>query len=282
MLVLLIIIVTVLLIVLHYRYRKTVRLATIAEMREQELVADNEMLDRINRMKTEYIQNISHDFKTPLTVISTSVLNALDMLDFEVDKEEMRESLTQAQNEIMRLARIVDGALKHSVMYDHRESMSPIDIAPLLRNVARTYRVLLNRNGNTLTLACPNALPLINGNSDLLLNVLANLISNANRFTRSGEITLSALEEDDGDKVIISVADTGSGIKPELLPTIFLRGVSEGGTGLGLSIIKTAVEAHDGVISITSEIGVGTNVKIIIPAVKEYKITKELENNSEQ
>jgi len=241
-------------------------LAAAAKTREQELIADNDMLDRMNRMKNEFFQNMSHDFKTPLTVISTSVLNAADMLDFKMDKEEMRESLDNAQREIMRMARMVDGAMKQSSMYDNRQDMKPLDPAPLLREEAIAYRALLERNGNALSLDIPRSLPQIYGNSDMLLLVLSNLFSNANRYTRGGNIAM--ISRADKDMVIVTVLDDGMGIEPELLPRVFERGVSDSGTGLGLAICKTAIESHNGTITIESEYGKGTAVTFTLPVYK--------------
>jgi len=291
-LVLLVIVILIftLLIAVFISYRKTVRIARDAEMRERALVADNKVLDRVNRMKTEFFQNMSHDFKTPLTVISTSVLNALDLLDFDLDADEMRDSLKLAQSEIMRLSRIVDSTVRHSALHENRQSMEPVDMDPLLRNVARTYKAFLDSHGNSITLRVQRPLPPVYGNADILLNVLSNLISNSNRFTRNGELILSAslidvdqLPENTDDledalnkggsdnkvsadkRVSITVEDNGEGIKPEQLPYIFNRGTSDGGTGLGLSIIKTAIESLGGTITVESTYKMGTKVTFTLP-----------------
>jgi signal transduction histidine kinase len=218
-------------------------LAMVSKAREQELIADNDILDRMNRMKNEFFQNVSHDFKTPLTVISTSVLNAADIIDFKIDKKEIRESLDNAQREVMRMARMVDGLMKYSSLYDYRRDMKSLDLAQLLNDGAATYRALLERNGNTLLLEIPDTLSHVYGNSDVLLHVLSNLLSNANRHTRDGKISIKATADE--DTVTVTVTDTGTGIKPDMLPKIFERGVSDGGMGLGLSICKTAIEAHN-------------------------------------
>jgi len=236
------------------------------ELREQALVADNEVLDRLNLMKTEFFQNMSHDLKTPLTVVSVNVLDTLDMLDFEISTEDIRENLNAAQREIMRMARMVDSAMKQSSLYDGRQDMKPIDIGSLLRESAETYRALLDRNGNTLTLDVAQPLPRVFGNADMLLHVLSNLLANANRYTRQGEITVQATL---GDGVVdMRVRDNGTGILSELLPHVFERGVSENRTGLGLAICKTAIEAHGGTISIESTYGQGTEVAFSLPVYR--------------
>ncbi|MCL2098968.1 MAG: HAMP domain-containing histidine kinase [Oscillospiraceae bacterium] len=245
---------------------QNVRLQEFKEKREQELLADNEMLDRMNRMKNEFLRDMSHDFKTPLTVISTSVMNAEDMLDFELDKEAMRETLRTAQNEIMRMARMVDSSMKYSSLQDNRQDMHPLDIVQLLYGGAETHRALLARNDNELFLDVPETLPQVCGNGDMLLHVLSNLLSNANRHTRNGRITVSAAL--DGDMLIITVRDSGAGVNPEIMPHIFERGVSEGGTGLGLAICKTTVETHGGTIRVESDQGKGAAVIFTLPVYK--------------
>jgi len=255
-------------------------LALAASMREQELVADNEMLDRQNQMKNEFIINMNHDFKTPLNVISTSVFNVIDMCDYELDKGVIREVMGNAQSEIMRMSRMVDSAVKHSLLHESQEDMTAFDITQLLRDGAESYRALLERHGNTLTLDIPRSMPLVLGNADTLLHVLYNLLSNANRYCRNGIIAISAglengdltidsdgkpQDDSDGQFVRVSVRDTGTGIRPELLPYVFERGVSESGTGLGLSICKNAIETHGGTIQVESEFRMGTKITFTIP-----------------
>ena len=259
-----------------------------SEAREAKLTLEEEnaALDRLSRMKTELFQNINHDLKAPLTVICTDVLNAADMIDFDMDKDLIKARLAHAQSEIIRAARMVDGAMKYSLQSDNRKDMEPIDIAPLLRGGAESYRILLERHSNTLIIDVPESLPKIFGNADTLLHVLANLLSNAARYTRGGFIVIAAeVEEEqelvDSDKsqsinnsqlpslntqhIKVTVRDDGEGVKPEILPHIFERGVSDGGTGLGLSTCKAAIEAHNGKITVKSKYGEGTSVTVTLP-----------------
>ncbi|MCL2078576.1 MAG: ATP-binding protein [Oscillospiraceae bacterium] len=221
------------------------------------------LLERLDKLKFEFFNNLSHDLKTPLTVISTDILNTADQLYFEMDKEDMRESLENAQREIMRMGRMIDSALKHSSMQEGGYTMESVDIAHLLREGSSTYRAIIECQGNTLTLDIPDLLPPIYGNADSLLYVLSNLLSNANRHTRNGKISIHVLELNGMIKV--TVRDSGEGVKPELLPYIFERGVSETGSGLGLHICKSTIEAHNGTISAESEYGHGTAVVFNIP-----------------
>jgi len=147
-----------------------------------------------------------------------------------------------------------------------------LDIAELLREGAETYRALLERQGNRLILNIPETLPPILGSTDILLHVLSNLLSNANRYTRNGDIMISAEVEEikngsgeDTQVLKVKATDTGTGIAPEILPDVFRRGVSDAGTGLGLSICKSAIQAHGGTIGVESIPGEGTIVWFTIP-----------------
>jgi len=246
---------------------------------EQSLEEKNEALDRLSRMKTEILQNLNHDLKTPLTVIATDVMNAMDMLEFGINEEQMRGNLENAEREIMRMSRMVSNAVKNSSKHDSTRDRAPLSIPLLLREVEDTFHPLLERSGNVLIIDVPEPLPQVYGNDDMLMHVLSNLVSNANRFTRNGKITISAGgshntpgspdpggdSEAGADFVTFFVKDTGTGISPELLPHVFERGVSDGGTGLGLSISKNSIEAHGGTIGIESKPGEGTIVWFSIP-----------------
>jgi len=274
-LILFLVLLIILLFALFVRYRKTERQAIEAKIRERTLVRENEVLDHLNRTKTEFFQNMSHDFKTPLTVISTSVLNAADILDFVEfgsEKEEIKESLSLAQSEVMRLSRIVDSALKHAAMYSNQYFAENINLYRLLRRIEKTYNAFLERKGNKLVVTLPQGLPQVYGNIDMLLNVFSNVITNANRYTVNGEITITAKVDEKAKPtkkakqfIRVTVSDNGSGVNPEILDKIFVRGASENGSGLGLSICKTAIETFGGTISVSSEKGAGTKVAFTVP-----------------
>ncbi|MCL2286663.1 MAG: hybrid sensor histidine kinase/response regulator [Firmicutes bacterium] len=252
--------------IVSLRVRNQIQIVNAMRTIEESYIAEINMLDRITRMRTEFFQNMSHDFKTPLTVISTSIFNVTDMLNFgDLNKEEMQESLENAQREIMRMARMVDSALKLSTIYDGHQKMESIDMVEFLNRAASVYRNMLVQRKNKLLASIPKSLPQVSGNSDMLMHVLANLLSNANRYTYDGQISINAMEGD--GMVIVTVRDNGTGVKPELLPHVFERGVSDSSTGFGLSICKVAIEeVHKGTISLTSEYGQGTAVMFTLPA----------------
>jgi signal transduction histidine kinase len=245
-------------------------------------------------MKTEYLANISHEMKTPLTVISVHVQQAKELFeaggqDLDTgcqntpcfDTDTIRHSLTRAQEEIMRVARITENALRLSVMQENMRLMKPLDIAALLENTAEIYRLMLETHGNRLAVNIADNLPHVYGDADLLVQLTANLLANANAHTKDGEITLTALEE--GEFVRITITDSGTGISPELLPHVFDRGAARtdkehadlGSTGFGLSICKEIITLHKGTINIGSSPGKGTTVFIGIPLYRDNAESEE-------
>ena len=281
-LIIFLILLVILIIAVFRRYRRVARRALEAKMRERRLMEENQMLNRLNSAKTEFLQNMSHDFKTPLTVISTSVLNAMDMLDYEYDKEELRESLSLAQSEIKRVSRTLDSAIRETALQSDRPSTEQINLARFLRHIEKTYRIYLSKHGNTLRIKMPKTLPDVHCSADTLQNIFSNLISNANRYTRKGVITISAemTEEDPAQArssrfITLAVRDSGMGVDPEILPDIFKRGVSKNKSGLGLPICKTAIESFGGTIAINSVYGKGTKVTFTVPVYEETKTGKE-------
>ena len=237
--------------------------------REKALQNDKELLDKLGRLKNELFQNVYHDMKTPLTVISTSILNIVDMIEFgEADLDEMQKSLVAIQGETMYMSRMLDNAMKLSSTSGQGQDLqlAPMDLGRFITEKSEIYRILLARNKNRLSLKVQDELPQVLANRDMILHVLINLLTNANRYTRGGEISICVT--DDNGHVSFTVTDDGSGIKEELLPHIFERGTSDGSTGLGLAICKAVVEdTHGGKIFAKSEFGKGTEIKFTLPAL---------------
>lgn len=227
------------------------------------IVYENAALEALNRMKTEYIGNFSHETKTPLTVISVHIQLAASLYEESGHGDpEITESLNRAQTEIMRVSCMNDNTLRLASMQAGDISMSTIDLSALLKNSVEAYRRFIENNGNTLTADIHEKLPAISGNADRLIQVMANLLTNANRHTENGVISVASAIEDGFVKV--TVKDSGTGIAAEHLPKIFERGFStSGSTGFGLNICKNTVESHGGKIRV--EQGDGTTVLFTLP-----------------
>jgi signal transduction histidine kinase len=252
-------------IALAVRFAKAERELAVATGKSEKLAMRNVALDSLNRMKTEYLTNISHEMKTPLTVASVGVQVANELIGEAPgeDAAAARDQLKNAQSEIMRLSRIVAGNLELASMRESRQHMEKLNLRSLLAASAESYRLMVENAGNRLETDLAEDLVPVFGGADLLAQVATNLLQNANRHTRGGLITIMAKNE--GAMARVTVRDTGGGIAPEFLPHVFERGVSDGGTGYGLYLCKTIIEAHGGAISIKSELGKGTSVTFTLP-----------------
>ena len=240
---------------------------------QKTLDEQNKALGRINQMKTELFANVSHEMKTPLTVISVHIqrAEAIMKLGGETDSEKVYESFALVQEEIMRLSRIVGGALAVSSMQELSRSNAAISVAEILHSSTTTYRAISEKYGNTLTLTVADTLPTIAVSADALVQMTANLLSNANAHTKDGEIKV--LGEYDGTILKISVKDNGDGIEPTLLPKVFDRGVTDGsGSGYGLAICREVARSYGGDVNVVSEHGKGTTATITLPAEPEGNI----------
>lgn len=239
----------------------------VYDKKQKELEKANDALRELDSMKTKFYQDMHHEMKTPLNVINTDIQNADDMLNFDINKATIQSKLESAQQEIIRLARMIENSIDVAAAQVKSHSMEPFDFGLLLRTKAGMFSSLLQQSGNRLTIQIPDDLPKIIGNADMLSQVIFNLMYNAHKHTQNGEITVSA--ENKGDCLEIEIRDSGEGIAPDLLPRVFKRGVSSDGTGYGLSICKTIMEMHGGSIGIESELGKGTVVTFTLPAASE-------------
>jgi signal transduction histidine kinase len=222
-----------------------------AKQGEREATAEKVAIEKLSRMKTEFLQDIKHEVRNPLHVISlgTDFVNqCIDMGDMAA---EARNALITIQNEALRLGRMVNGMVELATMDGETASREKIDFTTLLSHAAETARLQLEKNCNTLRIEIAPGLPYVYGSAEQLERVPRNILENANNFTQGGEILLEASAQ--GDYITVRISDSGSGIDPVLIPRLFERGISgSGGKGYGLSMCKTIVEAYGGTIGIES------------------------------
>jgi signal transduction histidine kinase len=225
-------------------------------------VEQNAVLAHVNRTKTVFLANASHEMRTPLTITSVNVQTVIEKLDdMGVKDDETVKLLQMAQSEIMRLARMVGGMLSLASISDSAER-GPVDFSALLVNSAEMLQLSLKNHGNSFETGIEEGLHIF-GNTDLLVQVITNILQNAGVHTKNGKITLSAKKTE--GTITVSIADTGRGIAKEILSRVFERGVSDKGTGFGLYFCKMVVESHGGSIWIESEENSGTTVHFTLP-----------------
>ena len=145
--------------------------------------------------------------------------------------------------------------------------MKSLDMTTLLTTCTEAYRVILEKRGNQLAVNIADNLPPVYGNGDLLIQVMVNLLSNANAATKDGKINIKGeLKSDHSQFIVVAVTDTGSGISPKLLPHVFERKVTgTDSSGIGLAICKEIITSHGGEIRIESKAGEGTTVFFSLP-----------------
>lgn len=229
-------------------------------------------LRRLERVRQDFVANVSHEFKTPLTAIQgfaeTLLAGALE------DPKNNRRFLEIIREHSARLARLTDDLLKLARIEAGKLEVQffPVNIADLVEGCAEMALLKAARKQIALNVDVPPALPPVLGDAALLHEVLQNLLDNAIQYTSAGgKVDVSAAAN--GREAVLTVADTGLGIPSVDQERIFERfyrvdaGRSReaGGTGLGLSIAKHIVEAHAGRIWVESEVGVGSKFFFSVP-----------------
>jgi signal transduction histidine kinase len=229
-----------------------------------------ERLDAAFRARAAFVAGVSHDLRTPLTILQ----GQFDVLSMsKTMSREDQARLRRMQIEMRRLIRMTDNVLLYAELgsYAPREPFREIDLSELVREVATDFES--SALGHDITLAVAHTVH-VNGDFDLLKQALLNVVDNAVKFTpTNGHISISL--NDYGDTCIVAVADNGIGISPGDLPHVTEpyyrarhdRSVSRPGTGLGLSIVEQIVKLHDGRLTIDSRPGDGTLVSIELAAV---------------
>jgi two-component system OmpR family sensor kinase/two-component system sensor histidine kinase BaeS len=226
-------------------------------------------LGRAEGQRRNLTADIAHELRTPLHIIQGNLEGMLDGI-----YEPSAENITDTLDETRLLARLVDDLQTLSLAEAGQLPLHPAHflLADLLNDAAAGFESRAAAQGVDLLVDVPTPSPELNADYDRLNQVLANLLSNALRYTpEKGQITLRGESTQDGVRVIVS--DTGTGIPAADLPYIFdrfwrgdrSRARTEGSSGLGLSIAKQLVQAHGGAITAESEIGKGTTFTIELP-----------------
>ena len=234
-------------------------------------------LEAVARMRRDFIANVSHELKTPLTVV-TGFLETLQDLDLEPRQRSRFLQLMQEQARNMQ--RLVDDLLTLSALESEQNAVSETTFAvmPLLLELSAEAKVL-SAGQHTISLDVgpgADAVAMVAGARDELASAFGNLVSNAIRYTPAGgTITLGWHVDDDGSGRF-SVTDTGIGISVEHIPRLTerfyrvdrSRSRATGGTGLGLAIVKHVLLRHQAELDVVSDPGEGSTFSVILPAAR--------------
>lgn len=239
----------------------------------KELARSNEALKSLDKIKDEFLSNVSHEFKTPLT----SIKGFSEVLQDELygplnDQQKMATNAVIRNSD--RLNRLIDSIMYLTVQKSGRDTYAihPVKITEIIGKALIDISPQANSKNLRIKNNIPSDLPLIKGDLDKLTQVFINLLENATKFTPGGgKITVAAFE--DGDNIHITVTDTGIGVSADVISNLFEKFYQVdasttrkyGGTGIGLYISKLIVEVHKGRIWVVSEEGVGTTFHVELP-----------------
>ncbi|WP_437900599.1 ATP-binding protein [Sorangium sp. So ce124] len=248
------------------------RAQEIQRANEQLRVA-NEQLSRLDELKTRFFSNVSHEFRTPLTLMLCPIDELLTGAPGGLTGRQ-RELVELARRNARRLLKLVNSLLDFARIETARMQMvyEALDLSALTAEVANAFRATMQRAGLRLVVDCPPLPERIYVDREMWEKIVLNLVSNAFKFTFEGEITVSLRWG--GDHVLLEVRDTGTGIPADELPRIFERfhriqgapGRSHEGSGIGLALVRELVRFHMGDVHATSEIGRGSTFTVRIPA----------------
>jgi PAS domain S-box-containing protein len=235
-----------------------------------------EELAELDRAKTTFFSNISHEFRTPLTLILDPVAELRERSDGL--EESVREELDVVWRNALRLNKLVNTLLDFSRIEARRAQAryEPVDLAAVTADLASVFRSAVERAKLELIVDCPPMDEPVYVDRDMWEKVVLNLLSNALKFTFSGSISVAVRRTGNGAEV--TVADTGIGITASEMPRLFerfhriesARARSNEGSGIGLALVKELIGLHGGTIFATSTEGVGTTFTIRLPFGSEH------------
>jgi len=221
-------------------------------------------LERLEKTRRDYVANVSHELRTPLTAVR-GLLEPLS--DGMITDEETRQRYYRIMlREVVRLSRLITDMLELSRLQSGTEHMElhAVNLTELLQDTRQNYANEAAQRGISLKIDLEE-IPFAMTDEDRVEQLLVILIDNAMRYTpEGGSITISA-SQTKGERILVTVSDTGCGIAPEDLPHIFERFFKtdrsrrEGGTGLGLSIAKQIIDKLGENIYVESKLGEGTS-----------------------
>jgi PAS domain S-box-containing protein len=239
-------------------------------------------LQSADRQKNEFLAMLAHELRNPLAPISSAV-QLLKLA--QVADPLVQETADLMDRQLKHLVRLVDDLLDVSRIINGKISLhkEPVELSSIISNAVEEVQPLLDARGHELTLSAPSRPIIVNGDAVRLAQVISNLLTNAAKYTPQPSQILLAVESK-RNEVSIRVKDSGIGIPPELLGSIFSLFVQadnslerrQGGLGIGLTLVKSIVELHNGRVSVLS-LGKdqGTEFTVLLPLSKEQVTTKQ-------
>jgi signal transduction histidine kinase len=229
-----------------------------------------EALAQIDQAKTVFFSNVSHEFRTPLTLMLGPIADAAA---HPTTSAPVRALLELAQRNSLRLLKLVNNLLDFSRIEAGRAEASyqATDLARYTSDLASTFHSAMERAGLAFTVECDELAEPVHVDREMWEKIVLNLLSNAFKFTLRGSVAVRVRRE--GCEAVLNVADSGVGIPARELPRLFERfhrvegttGRTQEGSGIGLALVQELVKLHGGTISAQSEFGIGTTFRVAVP-----------------
>jgi signal transduction histidine kinase len=236
-----------------------------------------EALAKIDRAKTTFFSNVSHEFRTPLTLMLGPLQDLLSRGGADLSTT-AQEQLELVNRNGARLLRLVNTLLDFSRIEAGRVQAvyEPTDLAPFTAELASVFRSATERAGLRLTVDCRDLGERVYVDRDMWEKVVLNLLSNAFKFTFDGEIAITMVRVDDSAE--LRVRDTGVGIPAEAMPRLFerfhripnTRSRTHEGTGIGLALVQELIKLHGGSIGVESTVDQGTTFIVTLPFGQDH------------
>ena len=238
--------------------------------KKSELEAANRKLQQLDKIKSDFVSNVAHEFRTPLTIIKGNV-DLVNKGGLGSVAPAQKEMLDGAVNIVNRLSRLVNDLLDISKIESGKMELKkePLDINAVIEENLVIFDKAIKDKKQKLQKDLAKDIPKINADEDKVTQVFVNLLSNAMKYTpESGQISIKTVNLE--KEIMVEVTDTGEGVAPDNLDKIFdkftrVTAEKKEGTGLGLPIAKDIVSLHNGRIWVKSELGKGSQFYFTLP-----------------
>ena len=244
-------------------------------------VHDLTPIRRVEEMRADFVANVSHELRTPLAAITGFIDTLQGPARDDPAARERFLGIMQAQ--AWRMARLIDDLLSLSriELRAHQRPDTPIDLVPIVRQVADGLQTLARDRGVAVEIVAPSEPLMVAGDRDELTRLFENLIENGLKYGASGKRVEIAIAPDGKGEARVSVRDNGPGIAAEHLPRLTERfyradvgeSRAQGGTGLGLALVKHILNRHHGRLSIESKVGEGATFTVSLPMTTDAAVT---------
>lgn len=245
-----------------------------------------EALTEIDKAKTVFFSNISHEFRTPLTLMLGPLEDLLNRTQSHLTDEEKSKIETTHRNS-MRLLRLVNNLLDFSRIEAGRAKaqFQLTDIATFTRDIAGSFRSAIENGGLYFNVNCEYTIQPVYVDRSMWEKIVLNLLSNAFKYTLTGGISVSLSVKN--NNVELSITDTGVGIPAKEIPNLFQRfhrvqnvtGRTYEGTGIGLSLVNEFVKMHGGDISVSSQVDAGSEFVVSIPTGRKHLPAEQIDES---